>query len=203
MWSRTAAGAPRSTKISPASWARPAASICDRLGRRPALHPASRRPKGLCQNPRQEHHRVCRLQRQPAVHHARQSLGESQGAYFRDGLRPSPAREDLGRGTHGRRRPRTDEIADAARLQGAARTGHPVPDLSVGHQLPAAHPAEVRRRRRGSGARLARCPHRRTRSGAGRIEGPACCSDNQAACAAPAPRRIPDSTAASSGRHRR
>ena len=33
----------------------------DRLGRRPALYPASRRPEGLCQNPRQEHDRVRRL----------------------------------------------------------------------------------------------------------------------------------------------
>ena len=58
--------------------------------------------------------------------------------------------------------PALTEIADAARLQSAARTGHPVPDFGVGHQLPAAHPAKVRRRRRGAGARRARCPHRRT-----------------------------------------
>ncbi len=38
---------------------------------RPALYPAPRRAEGFCQNPRQEHHRVCRLQRQPAVHHAK------------------------------------------------------------------------------------------------------------------------------------
>ena len=123
--------------------------------RRPALYPASRRPEGLCQNPRQEHDRVRRLQRQPAIHHARQSLGEPEGAYLRDGLRASPPRQDLGRGARGRRRSGADQIADAAGLQGAARAGDPVPDLGVGHQLPAAHPAKVRCRRRGS----RRLPH--------------------------------------------
>ena len=48
--------------------------------------------------------------------------------------------------------PALTKVADAARLQGAARTGHPVPDFRVGHQLPAAHPAKVRRGRRGRGA---------------------------------------------------
>ena len=43
-----------------------------------------------------------------------------------------------------------------ARLQGAARTGDPVQDFGLGYQLPAAHPAEIRRRRRGGGAGLAR-----------------------------------------------
>ena len=69
-----------------------------------------------------------------------------KSAYFRDGLCASPPREDLGRGARGGRRSRSDEIADAARLQGAARAGHPVQDLGVGHQLSAAHPAEIRRR---------------------------------------------------------
>ena len=58
-------------------------------------------------------------------------------------------------------------------LQGAARTGDPVQDLGLGHQLPAAHPAEIRRRRRGAGAGRARRPDRRTGGGAGRLEGPA------------------------------
>ena len=57
-------------------------------------------------------------------------------------------------------------------------------DLGVGHQLPAAHPAKIRRCRRRAGACLARCPHRRTRSGAGRIAGPARIGDayDHAAC---------------------
>ena len=78
-------------------------------------------------------------------------------------------------------------------------------DLGVGHQLPAAYPAEVRRRRRRAGACRARCPHRRTRSGTGRIAGPVRTGDAiiTQLVAAPAPRRIPDNTAASSGRHRR
>ena len=57
-------------------------------------------------------------------------------------------------------------------LQGAARTGDPVPDRGVGHQLPAAHPAEIRRRRRGGGTGLARCADRRTGGGTGRVKGP-------------------------------
>ena len=108
---------------------------CDGLGGRPALYPAPRRAEGFCQNSRQEHHRVCRLQRQPAVHQPRQFVGESEGAYFRDGLCASPAREDLGRGARGRGRSGSDEIADAAGLQGAARTGHPVQDVGVGYRI--------------------------------------------------------------------
>ena len=103
-------------------------------------------------------------------------------------------------------RSRADEIADAARLQGAARTGHPVQDLGVGYQLPAAHPAKIRRGRCRAGARRARCPHRRTGGRTGRLAGPASSSGlliRRLAPAAPAPRRIPDNTAASSGRHRR
>ena len=42
--------------------------------------------------------------------------------------------------------PALTAIADAAGLQGAARAGDPVQDLGVGHQLPAAHPAKIRRR---------------------------------------------------------
>ena len=82
-----------------------------------------------------------------------------QGLYLCDGLRTSPARQDLGRGARGGRRSSVDHGADAERLQGAARTSHSVQDLCVGHQLPAAHPAKVRRRRRGAGAGLARRPH--------------------------------------------
>ncbi len=69
--------------------------------------------------------------------------------------------------------PALTQGADAARLQGAARAGHPVPDFGVGHQLPAAHPAKIRRGRRRGGAGLARWAHRRTRGGTGRVEGPA------------------------------
>ena len=49
---------------------------------------------------------------------------------------------------------------------------------------------------------VARCADRRTRSGAGRFEGPVRSGELRRLAAA-APRRIPDSTAASSGRHRR
>ena len=57
-----------------------------------------------------------------------------------------------------------------ARLQGAARTGDPVQDFGLGHQLPAAHPAEIRRRRRGGGAGRARCADRGTGGGTGGAE---------------------------------
>ena len=104
----------------------------DRLRRRAALHPASRRAEGLCQNPGQEHAGLRRLRRQPAIHHARQSLGKPQGAYLRDGLCPSPPGEDLGRGARGRRRSGAAAVADAAGLQGAARAGDPVSGLRPG-----------------------------------------------------------------------
>ena len=39
------------------------------------------------------------------------------------------------------------------------RAGDPVSDRSVGHQLPAAHSAEIRCRRRGRSTRLTRCAH--------------------------------------------
>ena len=143
----------------------------NRQRRRPALYPASRRPERFCQDAGQDHAGLRRLQRQPAIHHPGQSLGKSEGAYLRDGLRPSPPGEDLGRGARGRRRSGAAEIADAAGLQGAARTGDPVQDFGVGHQLPAAHPAEIRRRRRGGGAGRARRADRRTGSGTRRIEG--------------------------------
>ena len=69
--------------------------------------------------------------------------------------------------------PALTAIADAARLQGAARTGDPVQDFGMGHQLPAAHPAEIRCRRCRGGAGRARCAHRRTGGRTRRIEGPA------------------------------
>ena len=38
----------------------------------------------------QQHDCLCRLQRQPAIHHTRQSQRKSKGAYFRDGLCAPP-----------------------------------------------------------------------------------------------------------------
>ena len=61
-------------------------------------------------------------------------------------------------------------IADARGLQGAARTGDRVQDCRVGHQLPAAHSAKIRRRRRRGGAGFARCADRGTGGGAGGVE---------------------------------
>ena len=47
--------------------------------------------------------------------------------------------------------------------------GDPVQDFRLGHQLPAAHPAKIRRRRCRGGAGRARRPHRRTGSGTGKV----------------------------------
>ena len=67
--------------------------------------------------------------------------------------------------------PALTAIADAAGLQGAARAGGPVQDFGLGHQLPAAHSAEIRRRRRGGGAGHSRRADRRTGGGTGGVEG--------------------------------
>ena len=130
-------------------------------------------PKGFRQNPRQEHDGVRRL--------TAATGNTSPRAISRRIRRPYIFVMDY---AHRRRvkiwgearvvddDPALIEIADAARLQGAARTGDPVQDRGVGHQLPAAHPAEIRRRRCGGGAGHARCAHRGTGSGTGRVEGP-------------------------------
>ncbi len=81
---------------------------------------------------------------QPYIQHRGGPKGFIKGAYLRDGLCASPSCENLGRGPRGRRRSRNDRSADAEGLQGAARTGHPVQDCSLGYQLPAAHSAEIR-----------------------------------------------------------
>ncbi len=141
-------------------------------------------PKGFVKILDKNTHRVRRLQRQPAVHHAGQSVGESEGAYLRDGLCASPPRQDLGRGARGRGRSGADGIADAAGLQGAARAGDPVQDFGVGHQLPAAYSAKIRRGRCRAGAGRARRPHRRARGRTGRIEGPARPANRRQAAAA-------------------
>ena len=51
-----------------------------------------------------------------------------------------------GEAKRGGRRSGFAAIADAAGLQGAAGAGHPVQDRRLGHQLPAAHSAKIRRR---------------------------------------------------------
>ena len=58
-------------------------------------------PKGFIKNSRQEHAGVRRLQRQPAIHHARQPIRKSEGQHLPDGLCPSPPHQDLGRGARG------------------------------------------------------------------------------------------------------
>jgi predicted pyridoxine 5'-phosphate oxidase superfamily flavin-nucleotide-binding protein len=83
-------------------------------------------------------------------------IREPQGLYFRDGLCPSSQGEAVGRSANRRKRSCTFTIADAWGLSGAPGAGDPVYDLRLGHQLPAAYSAEIRCRRRGRGARLAR-----------------------------------------------
>jgi len=51
---------------------------------------ASRRAERLHPDSGQEHAGVRRLRRQPAIHHARQPLGESEGQHLPDRLCPSP-----------------------------------------------------------------------------------------------------------------
>ena len=98
----------------------------------------------------------------------------------------------LGRGARGRGRSGAAAIADAAGLPRAAGAGDPVQDRGVGHQLPAAHSAQIRCGRCGGSARRARRTDRRARGGAGGPEGAAspcrldirppraCCSGFQA-----------------------
>ena len=97
-------------------------------------------------------HRLRRFLRQPAVHHPGQPGRQSQGASVPDRLRQPAAHQDLGRGARRRGRCRADRTADARRLQGAARAGDPVHGDRLGLQLPAAHPAALRGRRRRGGA---------------------------------------------------
>ena len=139
----------------------------DRECRRSALHPASRRAGGLPARARRQDHRLRRLRRQPAVHHAGQSRRQSQGASVPDRLCAPAAGEDLGRGARGRRRRRADRAPDARGLQGAARAGDPVHRLGLERELSAAHPAAVRGRRRRCCPRRARPADRGARGGGG------------------------------------
>ena len=59
-----------------------------------------------------------------------------------------------------------------AGLQGTAGAGDPVQDFGMGHQLPAAHSAEIRRRRCRRGAGLARRADRGAGGGTGEVERP-------------------------------
>ena len=74
----------------------------------------------------------------------------AQGLHLRHGLRAAPAREDLGARPRGGGRCRAARPALARGLQGAPRAGDPVRGRGLGHQLPAAHPADVPRRGRGA-----------------------------------------------------
>ncbi len=66
-------------------------------------------------------------------------------------------RQALGHRAGGRGRSGAAGVADATRLSCEARTGDPVHDRRVGHQLPAAYPAEIRCGRCGSSTGSARC----------------------------------------------
>ena len=90
------------------------------------------------------------------------------------------------------------------RLQGAPRTGDHIQGRGVGHQLPAAHPAEVRCRRRRGGAGRTRCADCGTGSGTRGIEGrsPPRAHMTSSGFLAAASRQSPDNTEASSDRHR-
>ena len=110
--------------------------------RGPALHPASRRPAGLPARDRRQDDRLRRFLRQPAVHHAGKSFRQSESASVPDGLRPSSEGEDLGDRARRRGRRRHEE-PDAGGLRRQAGADDPVHDRGVGHELPAAHPAEI------------------------------------------------------------
>src|SRR5664279_5219905 len=80
------------------------------------------------------------------------------------------------------------------KIWGEARAGHPVQDFGMGHQLSAAHPAEIRRRRCGDGVGRARCAHRRAGNGTGEGQkrgiGDGLIALKLARCKRPYPRRI-------------
>ena len=58
-------------------------------------------PKGFVKVLDKHHAGFRRLQRQPAIHHARQPVGESKGLHLHHGLCASPPRQDLGPGARG------------------------------------------------------------------------------------------------------
>ncbi len=77
----------------------------DRQRARAALHPAPRRPGGLPEGVGRADDRLCRLRRQPPVHHPRQSRGEPAGATVPHRLRPPAPYQGVGHGARrGRRR---------------------------------------------------------------------------------------------------
>ena len=93
-----------------------------------------------CTSSTREHARLRRFHRQPAIHHHRQSRRESAGDDLPDGLRASPAREDLGTA----RVVENDAELIARLLPAATRPGRsrdPVRRRSQGHQLPATYSA--------------------------------------------------------------
>ena len=106
-------------------------------------------PPGFLRVRRRAHAGLCRLQGQPPVHHHRQPGRERQGLHLHHGLRAAPAREVCGAARAWWRPMPRCSPALARRLRGPPRAGHPVRGRGLGHQLPAAHPADVPRRGRG------------------------------------------------------
>ncbi len=119
--------------------------------RRPALYPASRWARRLSQGARRQDDRLCRFHRQPPIHHARQSVRQSEGLSLSDRLRSPATRQDLRRSARRRRRSGSDRQADAGGLWGAARTSVPLHHLGLGRKLSAAYPATLRGRGRRRG----------------------------------------------------
>ena len=206
--SRNAAdGAPRSTKTWPRVWLRREQSLFrNRLRRRPALYPASRRTEGLHQDSRQEHDCLCRLQRQPAVHHARQSVGESQGLYLHHGLCPPPQGEALGRSAGHRRRP--------ALLQSLMPKGYRArPEQAILFRIAAWDtncPQHIPQKFDAADVAAALAardePHRGARGRVSRLEGPVRLRGpfgNSGRLATATSRQIRDNIVPSCGRHRR
>ncbi len=126
---------------------------CQRGGS--ALHPASRRAQGLHPGARRQDAGLRGLPRQPAIHHDRQPRRQRPRLPLPDGLCRAAANKDLGSGSRRRGRCRAAGPPDAGRLSRPAGAGAAVHRRGVGRQLPAAHPAQVRRGRRGGGGRAA------------------------------------------------
>ena len=94
-----------------------------RLGRRRAVHPASRRAEGLHQGGGRAHARLCGLPRQPAVHHFGQPVRKRPRLPVPARFLAPPAHQAVGPRPRGRERRRADRQAVRPRLQGAGPSG--------------------------------------------------------------------------------
>ncbi len=119
----------------------------DRLGRRRALHPASRRSERLHQGHRRQDARLRRLRRQSAVHHHRQSRRERSRLSVPARFCRATADQDLGARACRRRRSGVAGAARRSRLPRPARARDPVHGRGLGRELLAAHHRALHRDR--------------------------------------------------------